>query len=637
VRWSRQLSDQFDGFGPDPAAYATAPAADITGSGQPSLVVGGVSLSQYALNADTGATDLGWPRKTADSTFSSAAVADLDGGDTPVVVAGSDSSAGPGALYDWNGGVVRAEDGTGGVTWVHRNDEVVTSSPAVGDLEGTGNEVVFGHGRYWSDLEPSQDATAVTALHADGTPAWQTSLSGYTPASPALADLDETGVLDVVEPTWVAQGQTSGGGAVYALDPNGNVLWGPVTQEYVSGVSGNPASLYGGVATASFTSGYQDVVFGSTFGWNMIDGRSGALLLPAPTTSADNLDGEDVDWDGTQANLSIQGTPLVTPDPVSGMDIVMAGVYAPSDPSGDRGFVADYQVQNAPVTTPGAGTWPMFRHDPQHTGSAVQPPLSCPGCVTPAPDHGYWLAGADGGVFAFGGAPFEGSMGATHLNKPIVGMASTPDGRGYWLVASDGGVFSFGDAGFYGSMGTAHLSKPIVGVATTPDGGGYWLVASDGGVFSFGDAGFYGSLGRVRVAAPVVGMAPSTDGLGYWLVASDGGVFAFGDADFHGSMGGQHLAQPVVGLSPTPGGGGYWLVASDGGVFAFGAPFDGSMGGTHLAAPVVSQAAPRPEVAGGYWEVAADGGVFAFGGAPFDGSAGGLRLAAPVVALAPAG
>ncbi len=37
------------------------------------------------------------------------------------------------------------------------------------------------------------------------------------------------------------------------------------------------------------------------------------------------------------------------------------------------------------------------------------------------------------------------------MNKPVVGMAATPDGQGYWLVASDGGVFSFGDAGFHGS------------------------------------------------------------------------------------------------------------------------------------------------------------------------------------------
>ena len=32
------------------------------------------------------------------------------------------------------------------------------------------------------------------------------------------------------------------------------------------------------------------------------------------------------------------------------------------------------------------------------------------------------------------------------LNKPIIGMIPTLDGRGYWLIASDGGVFAFGDA-----------------------------------------------------------------------------------------------------------------------------------------------------------------------------------------------
>jgi len=66
------------------------------------------------------------------------------------------------------------------------------------------------------------------------------------------------------------------------------------------------------------------------------------------------------------------------------------------------------------------------------------------------------------------------------LNKPIVGIASTPDSAGYWLVASDGGMFTFGDAPFYGSAGALHLNKPVVGMAATPDGHGYWLVASDG-------------------------------------------------------------------------------------------------------------------------------------------------------------
>ena len=80
-------------------------------------------------------------------------------------------------------------------------------------------------------------------------------------------------------------------------------------------------------------------------------------------------------------------------------------------------------------------------------------------------------------------------------------------------MAADGGVFSFGDATshFYGSLGGSHLNAPIVGMAPTADGDGYWLVAADGGVFSFGDATshFYGSLGGSHLNAPIVGMAPT--------------------------------------------------------------------------------------------------------------------------------
>ena len=74
-------------------------------------------------------------------------------------------------------------------------------------------------------------------------------------------------------------------------------------------------------------------------------------------------------------------------------------------------------------------------------------------------------------------------------------MAATSDGGGYWLVASDGGVFNYGDASFQGSMGGSPLVSPVVGIAATTDGNGYWLVARDGGVFNCGDAGFFGSMG----------------------------------------------------------------------------------------------------------------------------------------------
>jgi hypothetical protein len=74
-------------------------------------------------------------------------------------------------------------------------------------------------------------------------------------------------------------------------------------------------------------------------------------------------------------------------------------------------------------------------------------------------------------------------------------------------VASDGGIFNYGDALFYGSMGGQPLNKPIVGLAATPDGAGYWEVASDGGIFGFGDATFEGSMGGLPLNAPIVAMA----------------------------------------------------------------------------------------------------------------------------------
>jgi hypothetical protein len=163
--------------------------------------------------------------------------------------------------------------------------------------------------------------------------------------------------------------------------------------------------------------------------------------------------------------------------------------------------------------------------------------------------NGYWEVASDGGIFSYGGASFHGSTGGIALNKPIVGMASTPDGGGYWLVASDGGIFSFGNASFEGSTGGIALNKPIVGMASTPDGQGYWLVASDGGVFSFGNASFEGSTGGIALNKPIVGMTATLDGGGYWLVASDGGIFNYGDASFYGSSGGLTLNKPIVGMA----------------------------------------------------------------------------------------
>ena len=242
-----------------------------------------------------------------------------------------------------------------------------------------------------------------------------------------------------------------------------------------------------------------------------------------------------------------------------------------------------------------------------------------------APGQGYWEVAADGGIFTYGDASFQGSLGGQPLWSPVVGLAGTPDGGGYREVQANGVVSSFGDAsplssssnglravgiaapsnGLYeeafsggqvlkqaGTFSTfsgaiANLNAPVEGISAAHDGTA-WLVASDGGVFGVDGAPFFGSMGGQRLNAPIVGIAATPDGGGYWLAASDGGVFSFGDAVFYGSMGGLRLNAPVVGMAATPDGFGYWLVAADGWVFSFGdATFLGSMGGQHLNAPIV--------------------------------------------------
>ena len=238
---------------------------------------------------------------------------------------------------------------------------------------------------------------------------------------------------------------------------------------------------------------------------------------------------------------------------------------------------------------------------------------------------GYWMLGAGGDVYAFGGVFAYGTA-----SGPAVAIAPRKDGAGYWIVDRTGKVSSFGRAAYFGGNPELRSSEHVSTIAATPTGKGYWLFTNLGRAFAYGDAHFYGDMRGVALNGPVIASVATPTGRGYFMVGSDGGIFTFGDARFRGSMGGSHLNRPVVGISPTPSNAGYWLVASDGGVFAFNAPFRGSMGSHHLNKPVNGLVA----YGNGYLMVAADGGVFDFSDTPFSGSLGGTTLAAPIIGIA---
>lgn len=64
-----------------------------------------------------------------------------------------------------------------------------------------------------------------------------------------------------------------------------------------------------------------------------------------------------------------------------------------------------------------------------------------------APGGGVWVVGSDGGVGAYGGATFHGSLPDSDIipNAPIAAIVPHGSG-GYWLVGADTGVFAYGDA-----------------------------------------------------------------------------------------------------------------------------------------------------------------------------------------------
>ena len=347
----------------------------------------------------------------------------------------------------------------------------------------------------------------------------------------------------------------------------------------------------------------------------------------------------------TTAAVTTSGSPSAPGTPVT--FTVTVSSATPGTPTGNVTFfdgsvaLAGLQLSGGSASFTTAGLSPghhdiqvMYFGDPSDGPSTGQLIGGQDVIAAPVSSGGYWLVGADGGVFPFGSARGFGSTGTTRLNQPVVGIAGTPDDGGYWLVAADGGIFPFGDAGGYGSTGGIRLNKPVVGMAATPDGHGYWLVASDGGIFPFGDADGYGSLGATRLNAPITGMAATADGRGYWLVAADGGVFPFGDAGGFGSLGAVHIATRIVGMARSVTGEGYRLAGANGFVAGFGDAGLGSSIAPTPSHPIVGLAAAAPFP--GYWLAGSDGAVYPFGGAMAEGSTAGVRLNKPMVGIAAA-
>ena len=310
----------------------------------------------------------------------------------------------------------------------------------------------------------------------------------------------------------------------------------------------------------------------------------------------------------TAALVNGSGSCTATNAPV-GTDTVTANysgnsTYAPS--SGSVTLVV--AAESPPATTHGYWlvgsdggifTFGAARFYGSTGNLALQRPVV--GMTLTAERQGYWLVASDGGVFTFGDAGFYGSIPGLgiapagspgtgrKLNAPIVGMVPSADGGGYFMVAADGGVFAFGDAKFEGSCpGIGGCSGAAVAVMPDASGNGYWVVTATGHVYTFGDAAYFGAPGPQ--STPVTSAVRTPDGKGYWILLANGTVDPFGDATNLGDplneTGG---LDPATAIFATADGGGYWVSSATGAVFAYGdAPNHGGMAGTHLNGSIIA-------------------------------------------------
>ena len=425
--------------GTDPIAHSSVQAGMTVAAyaGGYGVEAGSLGQNTYALAAGNGAMLGGFPWFSADSVFSTAAVADLYADGNNEIISGGDSSAGSayGQTYA-NGGHIRILSSAGNtgsgnpngglICQYDTNQNIDRSSPAVGQfLAGGGVGIAIGDGSYYGG---ASDSNKVFAINTSCGLAWSTTLNGVTADSPALADVQGNGQLDVIEGTQA--------GTVYVLNgTNGAPVW----------VAGTSGQVIGSPVTADLTGGgYQDVIVPTSNGIDVFDGRSGAQVATLG------------------AGDGFQSSPLVTSDPNGHIGITGAGYT--NNGSSLVGTIVHWEIDNTSGSGSSVyehGAWPQFHHDPQLTGDAGTPapaPIQVPCNAPSGGPNGYVLSASDGGVFDYGNIPFCGSTGSIHLNKPVVASALTANGGGYWEVASDGGIFNFGNAGFFGSMGGRPLN-----------------------------------------------------------------------------------------------------------------------------------------------------------------------------------
>jgi hypothetical protein len=179
--------------------------------------------------------------------------------------------------------------------------------------------------------------------------------------------------------------------------------------------------VIGGISTADLSGdGAQDL---------LVPTGAGVFIYDGPT--GDEVGSLDV------GQVGFQNTPLVADDGNGTLGITVAGTTP-----GGTGIVQHWTVQGGQLGSLG---WPMFHHDPAHTGDLNLAPAAPPSCVAsalPTPPTGKVTRLAGANRDATGVATSQAAFPAAHSAHVVVlaSDATYPDAlSGGPLAAADGG------------------------------------------------------------------------------------------------------------------------------------------------------------------------------------------------------